>query len=90
MLWKFQFQQIQPRYTIIFLHRCTIFMLHSYMFFMYTGTDGCSFGTPTFLLQGDSECHIFETAPACSGGNVFKNCHDQVWLKMMVLYCLCS
>ena len=44
----------------------------------------------SFLLQGESECHIFETAPACSGGNVFKNCHHQVCLKMMVLYCLCS
>jgi len=43
----------------------------------------------SFLLQGESECHIFETAPACSGGNVFKNCHHQVCLKM-VLYCLCS
>ena len=27
----------------------------------------------SFLLQGESECHVFEAAPAYSGGKVFKN-----------------
>ena len=32
----------------------------------------------SFVLQGRSECHVFEAAPACTGGKVFKNCHHQV------------
>ena len=32
----------------------------------------------SFVIQGKSECHVFEAAPACTGGKVFKNCHHQV------------
>ncbi len=31
-----------------------------------------------FLIEGKSECHVFEAVPSCSGGKVFKNCHHQV------------
>ena len=47
----------------------------------------------SFLLQGESKCHVFEAAPACSGGKVFKNCHHQVslwvvvYIIVYVLYC---
>ncbi len=34
----------------------------------------------SYILQGESECHMFTAAPACSGGKVFKNCHHQVSL----------
>ena len=32
----------------------------------------------SYILQGKSECHVFEAAPSCTGGKVFKNCHHQV------------
>ena len=32
----------------------------------------------TFIYQGNSECHMFEAVPNCSGGEVFKNCQHQV------------
>ena len=32
----------------------------------------------SFVIQGHSECHVFEAAPLCTGGKVFKNCHHQV------------
>ena len=32
----------------------------------------------SYVLQGRSECHVFEAAPSCTGGKVFKNCHHQV------------
>ena len=44
----------------------------------------------SFLLQGESECHVFEAAPAYSGGKVFKNYHHQVSLCMHGLwYSIC-
>ena len=27
----------------------------------------------SYVLQGNSECHVFEAAPSSSGGKVFKN-----------------
>ena len=33
------------------------------------------------VIQGHSECHIFEAVPSCSGGKVFKNCHHQVFCR---------
>ena len=32
----------------------------------------------SFLIQGQSECHVFEAVSRCSGGKVFKNCQHQV------------
>ena len=32
----------------------------------------------SFVLQGNSERHVFEAAPTCTGGKVFQNCHHQV------------
>ncbi len=34
----------------------------------------------SYVLQGESECHMFTAAPGFSGGKVFKNCHHQVSL----------
>lgn len=34
----------------------------------------------SFVFQGKSECQVFEVAPACTGGNVFKNFNHQVYL----------
>ena len=31
------------------------------------------------LIEGVSECHVFEAVPHCSGGRVFRNCHHQVY-----------
>ena len=32
----------------------------------------------SFVLQGNSECHVFQATPTCTGGKVFQNCHHQV------------
>ena len=33
----------------------------------------------SFLIQGQSDCHVFEAVSRCSGGKlVFKNCQHQI------------
>ena len=32
----------------------------------------------SYIIQGHSECHVFESVSRCSGGKVFKNCQHQV------------
>ena len=41
----------------------------------------------SFVLQGKSECHVFEAAPSCTGGKVFKNCNHQVRMCMDAFMC---
>ena len=38
----------------------------------------------SYILQGKSECHVFEAAPSCTGGKVFKNCNHQVRMPLLV------
>jgi hypothetical protein len=38
----------------------------------------------SYIIEGKSECHVFEAVPSCSGGKVFKNCHHQVGY---IIYC---
>ena len=33
----------------------------------------------SYIIQGHSECHVFEAVSSCSGGKVFKNCQHQVY-----------
>ena len=44
----------------------------------------------SFVFQGKSECHVFEVAPACTGGKVFKNCNHQVYLPNKVQQMMCT
>ena len=36
------------------------------------------------LIQGHSECHMFEAVHSCSGGKVLKKCQHQVYNVVVV------
>lgn len=40
----------------------------------------------SYLIQGRSECHVFDAVASCSGGKVFKNCQHQVTLDCLIVY----
>ena len=76
-----------PRYiqsSLQGIHTIDLYTYNAYTCFSYTQAQIVVHleRLHSFLLQGESECHVFEAAPACSGGKVFKNCHHQVSLHV--------
>lgn len=53
--------------------------------YWYSPNADSSGATPLFCASGQ-DCHVFEAAPACTGGKVFKNCHHQVNIILLHLY----